>query len=113
MYTYRVLKVDRIVDGDTVDVTLDLGFGLSLKQRLRVIGVDAPELRSSDPSERERAQAARAFAEQWLTSDGQMVVTTYKDDKYGRILGDFKRERHSETFSEALLSSGHAVRYRG
>lgn len=113
MYTYRVLRVDRVVDGDTVDVTLDLGFGLSLKQRLRVIGVDTPELRSSDPDERERAQAAKAFAEQWLISNGQMVVTTYKDDKYGRILGDFKREHHPETFSEALLSAGHAVQYRG
>lgn len=113
MYTYKVLKVNRVIDGDTVDVTLDLGFGLSLKQRLRVIGVDTPEMKSSDPTERERAQAAKVFAEQWLISDGQMVVTTYKDDKYGRILGDFKREDHVESFSEALLSSGHATRYGG
>jgi micrococcal nuclease len=113
MYTYRVLRIDRVIDGDTVDVTLDLGFGIMLKQRLRVIGVNAPEMRSSDAKERELAQAAKAFAEQWLISNGQMVVTTYKDDKYGRILGDFRREHHAESFSEALLSSGHAVKYSG
>lgn len=113
MYTYRVLGVERVVDGDTVDVVLDLGFGLTLRQRLRVVGVDTPELRSPDPAERERAQAARTFAERWLTSNGQMVVTTYKDDKYGRMLGDFRREHRAETFSEALLASGHASKYAG
>lgn len=111
MYTYRVLKVERVVDGDTVDVVLDLGFGLSLKQRLRVIGIDTAELRSKDPDEREAALKAKEFAEQWLLSNGQMIVTTYKDDKYGRILGDFKREHRAETFSEAILASGLALPY--
>jgi micrococcal nuclease len=113
MYTYKVLKVNRVVDGDTVDVTLDLGFGVSIKQRLRVIGVNAPEPRSPDPEQREKAQAAKVFAEQWLIANGQMIVTTYKNDKYGRILGDFRREHHAESFSEALLASGHAVAYTG
>jgi len=113
MYTYRVLRVERVVDGDTVDVVLDLGFGVTIKQRLRIIGVDAPELRSKDPGERERAQGAKAFAEQWLISSGQMVVTTYKDDKYGRMLGDFRREHRPETFSEAILAAGLASKYGG
>lgn len=113
MYTYRVLRVERVVDGDTVDVVLDLGFGLTMKQRLRVIGIDTPELRSKDPAERERAQAAKDFAEKWLISNGQMIVTTYKDDKYGRILGDFKREHRPETFSEAILEAGLAEKYIG
>lgn len=113
MYTYRVLRVDRVVDGDTVDVVLDLGFGISIKQRLRVMGVNTPEIRSPDAERRVKAQAAKVFAEQWLLSEGSMIVTTYKDDKYGRILGDFKHSGHSESFSEALLSAGLAERYLG
>ena len=113
MYTYKVLRIDRVVDGDTVDATIDLGFNITIKQRLRIINVDTPELRSSDPEERVRAVAAKEFAEQWLSANGQMVVTTYKDDKWGRMLGDFRREHQAESFSEALLSSGHAVKYGG
>jgi micrococcal nuclease len=113
MYTYRVLKVERVVDGDTVDVVLDLGFGLSLKQRLRVIGIDTAELRSKDPGEREAALRAKEFAEKWLLSGEKTTVKTYKDDKYGRILGDFYREHASESFSEALLNAGHAKAYHG
>lgn len=113
MYTYRVLKVERVIDGDTVDIIIDLGFGLSLKQRVRVIGIDTPELRSKNEAEREAAKKSKDFAEQWFISDNCMTVTTYKDDKYGRILGDFKRTDKSEAFSEALLSAGHAEIYRG
>lgn len=111
MYTYRVLRVDKVVDGDTVDVTIDLGFNLSLRQRFRVVNVNAPEMRADDPAVRARAAAAKAFAEQWFASNGKMVVTSYKDDKYGRMLGDFRREHSAESFSEALLSSGNAERY--
>lgn len=113
MYTYKVFRVIRVVDGDTVDVLLDLGFGISIKQRLRIMGIDTPELRAQDPIEREAAQKAKEFAEKWLLSGKPMIVKTYRDDKYGRILGDFHQEEPSESFSEALLNAGHAKTYHG
>lgn len=113
MYTYTVIKIDRVIDGDTVDAIIDLGFNISIKQRVRIIGVDAPELRSRDVEEREMAKKATEFAERWMATGGRMVVTTYKDDKYGRILGDFKLEQSSETFSEALMKAGLAKKYIG
>ena len=113
MYTYRVIKIDRVIDGDTVDAILDLGFDITIKQRLRIIGIDTPELRSRDVEERLKARAAKDFAEKWLTTNGPFVVTTFKGDKYGRMLGDFRTEHGSESFAEAILSSGYASIYGG
>ena len=104
MYHYQVVSVNRVVDGDTVDVTLDLGFSLYLKQRVRILGIDTPELRSRDPEEKISAQVAKAFAEQWF-SEGVLTITTYKDDKYGRILGDFRKEGSELSYSEAVLDA--------
>jgi len=113
MYTYRVIKIDRVIDGDTVDAILDLGFDITIKQRLRIIGIDTPELRSRDIEERLKARAAKDFAEQWFMANDALVVTTFKGDKYGRILGDFQTKHGSESFAEAILSSGHASVYDG
>lgn len=112
MYHYQVLSVEKVVDGDTVDVILDLGFSLFTKQRVRVLGINTPELKSKDPVEKDRAFAAKAFAEQWFSS-GSFSVRTTKDDKYGRILGDFMKEGVPHSFSECVLKEGHGVVYNG
>ena len=112
MYHYKVISIERVVDGDTVDVILDLGFSLFTKQRVRILGINTPELRSKDLAEKERAFLAKQFAEEWFAS-GEFTIRTTKDDKYGRILGDFQKEGGGESYSEAVLREGHGIAYNG
>ena len=90
MYEYSC-KVKRVVDGDTVDVVLDLGFDVSYSCRVRLYGIDTPESRTRDKDEKARGKMAGAFLEEAI-EDGEKVViqTKLKDSrgKYGRVLGD-------------------------
>ena len=90
MYEYAC-KVKRVVDGDTVDVILDLGFDVSYSCRVRLYGIDTPESRTRDKDEKARGKMAGAFLEEAI-EDGKKVViqTKLKDSKgkYGRVLGD-------------------------
>lgn len=88
MYQYRA-KVNKVIDGDTVELVVDLGFSISIVQRVRLYGVDTPELHSKDPEERTRARAAVAYLLSILPPFGEwLTVETIKDntDKYGRLL---------------------------
>lgn len=119
MYEYRATLV-RIVDGDTVDLMIDQGFGNYHKERFRVLGVDTPE--EGEPGYHE----ANAFVADWFDlHEHVLTVVTIKDkkEKYGRYLASISapraktktREEASapEFLSEALLASGHAVPYVG
>ena len=89
MYEYRV-KILRVVDGDTVDVDIDLGFGVWMhKERVRLYGIDTPESRTRDLEEKKYGKAASAFLKAKL-QEGTPLLRTYKDGvgKYGRILGE-------------------------
>ena len=89
MYEYKC-KVVRVVDGDTVDVDIDLGFGVWLrKQRVRLVGIDTPESRTKDLEEKKYGLAAKEFLTKWVTSGG-LTIKTIKDarGKFGRILGE-------------------------
>jgi micrococcal nuclease len=110
MYEYKVASVVRVVDGDTVDVILDLGFGLSKKERVRVAGVDTPEKRTRNDKEKMLGYDATEFAEAWFES-GDIVVRTEKDGKYGRMLGWF--HKGEECFNHRLIDEGFAWPYTG
>ena len=110
MYEYKVKEVVRVVDGDTVDVILDLGFGLSKKERVRVAGVDTPEKRTRNDKEKKLGYDATAFAEEWFDG-GDIVVRTEKDGKYGRMLGWF--HKGEECFNHRLIDEGYAWTYTG
>ena len=89
MYEYKC-KIVRVVDGDTVDVDIDLGFGVWMrKQRIRMYGIDTPESRTSDKVEKVYGKAATEFLTKW-TNAGDLTLKTFKDGKgkYGRILGE-------------------------
>ena len=109
MYEYEA-TVRRWVDGDTVDVDIDLGFGLIYSnQRIRLYGIDAPEQRTRDLVEKERGLAATAYVNEQAPVGSKVVIKTYKDDKYGRILGEiFVGDTNLNTL---LTVEGYAVRY--
>ena len=109
-FVYRLKALVRVVDGDTLDLDLDLGFSLTLRQRVRLLGIDAPELRSKDPAEKARGQESQAFVIQWFDRPGAVLVRTTKEEKYGRRLADCYREGAPSLCSE-LLERGLARPY--
>ena len=119
-YDVTVIKV---VDGDTVDVDIDLGFGICLKdERVRIMGIDTPESRTSDRVEDLFGEAAKARLKQLLEAGGRLITTEDKHGedmkgKFGRILGDFtvydhKNDRWTKV-TDVLIEEGHAVAYFG
>ena len=113
MYEYRC-KLVKVVDGDTVDVDIDLGFGVWLQnQRIRLYGIDAPESRTSDKVEKIYGLAAKDYLVKW-TNAGGLKLRTFKDDKgkYGRILGQiWYGDEHN--INQLLVDNHHAVAYYG
>ena len=113
MYEYRC-KILRIVDGDTVDVDVDLGFGTWMhKERVRLFGIDTPESRTRDKEEKKYGLMAKEFVKQFVKGDS-IKLTTQKYDakgKFGRILGDIIVDNKS--LSDTMIQEHHAVIYHG
>jgi len=113
--------VNKVVDGDTVDVDIDLGFGVSLNdERVRIMGIDTPESRTSDRVEDVFGEAAKARLKELMKNGGRLITTEDKHGedmkgKFGRILGDFKVEYNGEMkkVTEILTEEGHCVPYFG
>ena len=108
-------KVDRIVDGDTIDVTLDLGFDISYRGRVRFHGINSPESRTRDAVEKEAGLAAKRYVEDWCSAlDQKVIIQTSLDDrgKFGRILGRILNE-DGECLNDEMVSLGHATPYFG
>ena len=117
MYEYRC-KVVHIVDGDTVDVDIDLGFGVWMhKQRIRLYGIDTPESRTRDLEEKKYGIAAKDFLTGMLNDDNGITLKTYKDaeGKFGRILGELWRTTNyaDKSINEYMIEKHHAVAYHG
>ena len=122
MYEYRARLV-KVVDGDTVDVDIDLGFGIWMKdERVRIMGIDTPESRTRDKVEKLFGKAASARVKELLDEDIILKTQIARDGedmkgKYGRILGDFIVERledgRQEMLTDILVAEGHAVAYFG
>ena len=116
MYEYRA-KLVKVVDGDTVDVDIDLGFGVWLKsERVRIMGIDTPESRTRDKVEKLFGLAAKERLKQLIEKDTILKTFAAKDGedmkgKFGRILGDFIIEDRMVT--EIMIEEGHAVKYYG
>lgn len=110
MYEYKA-TVHRIIDGDTVDVTIDLGFEMTTKQRIRLYGINTPETRTRDLEEKKRGKASKARLLELINSgDRQIILQTLKRGKYGRILGKLLHPETRENYNRTLLKEGHAVR---
>lgn len=122
MYEYRAY-VNRVVDGDTVDVDIDLGFGVMLKdERVRIMGIDTPESRTSDKVEKIFGLASKERLKELLGKETILKTQINKDGedmkgKFGRILGDFNvYDATTDSWrkcADVLIGEGHAVAYLG
>jgi|TARA_Y100000004_G_scaffold121938_1_gene137078 micrococcal nuclease len=113
-FSYRVSKVVKVVDGDTIDVILDMGFDILYKQRVRLFGIDTPESRTSDKIEKKYGLMSKKFLQDKLKSASKISIKTYKGEetgKFGRILGDVFVD--GKSVNMALCKAGHAVPYYG
>lgn len=114
MYEYRC-RIVRVVDGDTVDVDIDLGFGVMLaNERVRIVGIDTPESRTSDPVEKVFGKLASAKVSEVLPEGSWHVLRSEEfKGKFGRILGDIIIEPMKLKLTELLLCEHLAVEYHG
>jgi micrococcal nuclease len=117
MYEYRAYVI-KVVDGDTVDVDIDLGFGVMLKEeRVRIMGIDTPESRTSDKVEKLFGLAAKNRLKELLGKECVLKTQINKDGedmkgKFGRILGDFVA-KDGRMVTDILIEEGHCVAYFG
>ena len=111
MYEYSATLV-KIVDGDTVDVLIDLGFNTTKKERVRLLGIDTPESATKDLVEKKLGLEAKEYIIQWFTKNTPFRLQTTKDDKYGRILGVFTG-LDGKTLNTRLVDEGYAWAYDG
>jgi len=109
MYRYNA-RIDRVVDGDTVDALVDLGFDTWKKVRLRMMGINTPESRTRDLEEKKRGLAAKDRLIE-LLGEGNFTLQSHGVGKYGRCLGELFVE--DININQQLITEGHAVEYYG
>jgi micrococcal nuclease len=110
MYKYNA-KLDRVVDGDTIDALVDLGFDTWKKVRIRMMGMNAPESRTRDLEEKKLGLAAKDRLIEML-GDGEFTLQSHGVGKYGRCLGEIFRES-DVSLNRQLINEGHATEYFG
>ena len=116
MYEYRVKSVIAVVDGDTIDVDIDLGFDISLTKRVRLAGIDTPESRTKDKEEKVLGLEVKELLKKKLKEAKTIVIKTQLPDsteKYGRILGWIYLDGAELSVNEALIAGGYAWGYMG
>ena len=114
MYTYKA-KLDRVIDGDTIDANIDLGFDITIHKRIRLAGIDTPESRTRDLEEKKRGLASKARLIE-LLDKGDLVVESKDVGKYGRVLGTlhkYSTDKLPININDTLVKEGFAVEYDG
>ena len=113
MYTYKS-RLDRVIDGDTVDAFIDLGFDTHVKKRIRLYGMDAWESRTRDKEEKVKGLAAKARLIQILNeNNNEFILVSYGVGKFGRCLGELFLTMDSDSINNQLIIEGHAKKYNG
>ena len=113
MYQYKVKKINRVIDGDTVDLDIDLGFGVTLSHRVRLKDINAAETKTLDLEEKAKGLEAKEWLKKELSREGEWIIETVKEDKYGRILGTLYLVGDPVTVNERMLNEGIAGPYLG
>ena len=116
MYEYYVRKVENVVDGDTIDVLIDLGFDILFQSRVRLAGIDTPESRTKDIAEKALGLESKEYLKKSLKDAKSVVIKTEKMDsseKYGRILGWVYVNGDTESLNDKMINDGYAWGYMG
>ena len=116
MYEYYVKKVENVVDGDTIDVIIDLGFDILFASRVRLAGIDTPESRTKDAKEKALGLESKEYLKKHLKDAKSVVIKTEKMDsseKYGRILGWVYINGDTESLNDKMINDGYAWGYFG
>lgn len=116
MYEYYVRKVEAVVDGDTIDVLIDLGFDILFASRVRLAGIDTPESRTKDLNEKALGLEAKEYLKKALKDAKSVIIKTEKMDsseKYGRILGWVYVDGNTVSLNDMMINDGYAWSYLG
>ena len=115
-YIYRIKSVGRVVDGDTIDADIDLGFDISLTKRIRLAGIDTPESRTTDKAEKELGLDAKNWLKHRLEEAKDIIIRTQLPDsteKYGRIIGQLYINGEDVPLNQQMITEGYAWEYFG
>jgi micrococcal nuclease len=116
MYEYYVRKVENVVDGDTIDVLIDLGFDILFQSRVRLAGIDTPESRTKDLAEKALGLESKEYLKKHIKDAKSVIIKTEKMDsseKYGRILGWLYVNGDTESVNDKMINDGYAWGYMG
>jgi micrococcal nuclease len=116
MYEYFVKEVTKVVDGDTIDVVIDLGFDIMFSSRVRLAGIDTPESRTRDKAEKILGLESKEYLKKNLKDAKPIVIKTEKmnsSEKYGRILGWLYINGDTESINDKMINDGYAWGYLG
>lgn len=116
MYEYYVREVKKVVDGDTIDVVIDLGFSILFESRVRLAGIDTPESRTTDKREKALGLESKKYLEAKIKAAKNIVIKTEKLDsseKYGRILGWLYLDGDGTSVNHEMIENGYAWGYLG
>ena len=115
-YIYRIKSVGRVVDGDTIDADIDLGFDISLTKRIRLAGIDTPESRTKDLAEKALGLDAKNWLKHRLEDAEDIIIRTQLPDsteKYGRIIGQLYINGEDASLNNQMITEGYALPYDG
>ena len=115
-YIYRIRSIHKVVDGDTIDADIDLGFDISLTKRIRLAGVDTPESRTKDEYEKKLGLESKEWLKNRLQFAKDIIIKTELPDsteKYGRIIGHLFINNESTSLNEQMIDEGYALAYDG
>ena len=115
-YIYRIKSVLKVVDGDTIDASIDLGFDISLEKRIRFAGIDTPESRTTNIKEKALGLESKEWLKKALEGAKDIIIKTEKPDsteKYGRIIGHLFINGQETSLNNQMITSGYALAYDG
>ncbi len=114
VYEYKI-EITRVVDGDTVDGRIDLGFHTLTFKRVRLMGINTPETRTRDLVEKEKGLAAKQYMKDLVENNKEFIIQSHGTGKYGRVLGELfiKSGDRKQSVNKMMIKAGHAVEYWG
>ena len=115
-YIYRIRTISKVVDGDTIDADIDLGFDISLTKRIRFAGIDTPESRTTNLKEKAMGLESKEWLKKALEGAKDIIIKTELPDsteKYGRIIGHLFINGQETSLNNQMITSGYALAYDG